>query len=97
MLSPPTVQAQTSSQPSTAAELAAQLRPQLQQLEAIARIVDSQAQQAMAAEFMPFQGDEKAAAELEGRLEEFLVEQQLRGDDAVRKAMAEAVRERRRA
>ena len=59
-------------------------------------MVEQQAGQALAAEFMPFQGNEENVELLQEKLEEYLIETQYRQDEGVREAMARAMRERRR-
>ena len=82
-----------SSKPSTAAELAAQLRPHLDQLQILATVTEQQAVQTVISEFMPFQGDEPGLERVEKRLEDYFVESKVNADENVRGAMREALRE----
>ena len=82
-----------SSKPSTAAELAAQLRPHLDQLQVLVTIMTQQAAQTVESEFMPFQGEESGLERVERRLEDYFVESKVNTDENVRGAMREAMRE----
>lgn len=92
MLTSPTV-VHGSSRPSTAAELAAQLRPHLDQLQAFVTVASQQAAQTALSEFMPFQGDESGLERVEKRLEDYFVEAKVNADENVRETMREAMRE----
>ncbi|KAF8474219.1 hypothetical protein BDZ91DRAFT_713874 [Kalaharituber pfeilii] len=83
------------SKPSTASEAYAALRPYLAKLQALANILENQSNQALAAEFMPFQGDKEGVERLEEALEGYIVEGIMRGDEEVREALGRAMREKR--
>lgn len=72
------------------------MRPYIGKLEALATVLDQQAGQVVMTEFMPFQGSEELVGRLEGVLEEYLIETQIRGDEGVRAAMGRAMRAMRR-
>lgn len=82
-----------SNKPNTAAELVAQLRPRLDQLQALVTITSQQAVQSVESEFMPFQGEESGLERVERRLEDYFVESKVNADENVRQAMREAMRE----
>lgn len=73
----------------------AQLKQQLDRLEATAKIVDAEATRAVQLELTPFMGDEQALNEVKGKTKEWLVQNTIQNDPEVRDAIGTLIKRRR--
>ena len=72
-----------------------QTRQQLDRLEAIAKIADTEAARLMSMEMSPFVGDQEALKDVKGKVKEWLVQNTIRSDPEVRDALGTLLKRRR--